>query len=75
MKSISVPAWEWYGWKPETITFPDSWDVHVQKMKGHDAKALKPKRDRGEDSNTPSAQCPSAKSPRENENVSSSSMT
>jgi len=43
MKPISVPAWEWYGWKPETLTFPDTWDVHVQKMKGHNAKALKPR--------------------------------
>ncbi len=42
MKSISVPAWEWYGWKPETITFPDSWEVSVQHMKGHAARALKP---------------------------------
>jgi len=43
MNPISVPAWEWYGWKPETLAFPDTWDVHVQKMKGHDAKTLKPK--------------------------------
>ncbi len=40
MKSISVPAWEWYGWKSENLSFPDSWDVNVQKMRGHDAKAL-----------------------------------
>jgi nickel-dependent lactate racemase len=43
MNPISVPAWEWYGWKPETLAFPDTWDIHVQKMKGHDAKALKPR--------------------------------
>ncbi|HIH89201.1 TPA: DUF2088 domain-containing protein, partial [Candidatus Bathyarchaeota archaeon] len=42
MKSVSVPAWEWYGWKPEALTFPDGWDVNVQNMKGHGAKALKP---------------------------------
>jgi lactate racemase len=43
MKSVNVPAWEWYGWKPETLTFPDGWDIHVQKMKGHDIQALKPR--------------------------------
>ena len=43
MKSISVPAWEWYGWKSEKLHFPDSWDVNIQKMRGHDAKALAPK--------------------------------
>jgi nickel-dependent lactate racemase len=43
MKSNSVPAWEWNDWKPETITFPESWDVHVQKMKGHNTKSLKPR--------------------------------
>jgi nickel-dependent lactate racemase len=42
MKSISVPAWEWYGWKSEKLSFPDGWDVNVQKMRGHDAKALTP---------------------------------
>ncbi|MCX6655603.1 MAG: hypothetical protein NTY03_10875, partial [Candidatus Bathyarchaeota archaeon] len=42
MKSISVPAWEWYGWKPEKLSFPDNWDVNIQKMKGHDAKTLTP---------------------------------
>ncbi len=40
MKSVSVPAWEWYGWKHETLTFPDGWDVNVQNMKGHGVKAL-----------------------------------
>jgi nickel-dependent lactate racemase len=43
MKSVIVPAWEWYGWKHERLYFPDGWDVSVQKMKGHDAKTLKPK--------------------------------
>jgi nickel-dependent lactate racemase len=43
MKSVSVPAWEWYGWKPEKLSFPDGWDVSVQKMRGHGAKALTPK--------------------------------
>ena len=42
MKYINVPAWEWYGWKPERLSFPEGWDVSVQKMKGHDAKVLKP---------------------------------
>jgi nickel-dependent lactate racemase len=42
MKSLKVPAWEWYGWKPETLTFPDDWEVHEQRMKGHDAPALEP---------------------------------
>jgi len=37
---ISVPAWEWYGWKPEGLTFPEGWTVHEQRMRGHDAPAL-----------------------------------
>jgi len=43
MKSLKVPAWEWYGWRPETLTFPDSWEVHEQRMNGHSARALNPK--------------------------------
>jgi len=43
MKSLKVPAWEWYGWRPEMLTFPDSWEVHEQRMKGHNARALGPK--------------------------------
>ena len=43
MKSLIVPAWEWYGWQPETLTFPDNWEVHEQKMKGHSAPALNAK--------------------------------
>ena len=40
MKSFKVPAWEFYGWEPETLNFPDGWSVHEQKMNGHDAKKL-----------------------------------
>jgi len=43
MRSSKVPAWEWYGWQPETLTFPDSWEVHEQRMKGHNARTLSPK--------------------------------
>ncbi|MDP2899495.1 MAG: lactate racemase domain-containing protein [Candidatus Bathyarchaeota archaeon] len=43
MKSVKVPAWEFYGWQPETLTFPEDWEVHEQRMKGHDTPALKPK--------------------------------
>jgi nickel-dependent lactate racemase len=43
MVSFKVPAWEWYGWQPETLTFPDSWEVHEQRMRGHGARALGPK--------------------------------
>ena len=42
MKSFKVPAWEWYGWKSETLTFPDDWDVNEQRMRGHNAPSLKP---------------------------------
>ena len=40
MRSLWVPAWEWYGWKPETLSFPDGWEVTEQRMTGHSAKAL-----------------------------------
>jgi len=40
MKMIKVPAWEWYGWKPETIAFPESWEVHEQRMRGYAKPAL-----------------------------------
>lgn len=43
MKSLKVPAWEWYGWRPESLSFPDGWEVHEQRMKGHSALALKSK--------------------------------
>ncbi len=39
---IKVPAWEWHGWKTEELEFPEGWDVHEQRMAGHDAKALTP---------------------------------
>jgi len=42
MKTLKVPAWEWYGWRPETLTFPDSWEIHEQRMNGHSARALDP---------------------------------
>jgi len=40
MKSIKVPAWEFYGWNPETLNFPDGWSIHEQKMNGHGIKRL-----------------------------------
>jgi nickel-dependent lactate racemase len=40
MTSYKVPAWEFYGWKPETLDFPDGWEVHEQRMKGHDTASL-----------------------------------
>ena len=40
MKSIKVPAWEFYGWNPETLNFPNGWSIHEQKMNGHDSKKL-----------------------------------
>lgn len=40
MKRLEVPAWEFYGWKPETLDFPDGWTVHEQRMKGHSAPKL-----------------------------------
>lgn len=40
MRKVSVPAWEFYGWSPETFNIPDEWEVHIQRMKGHEAKAL-----------------------------------
>jgi len=42
MKTLKVPAWEWYGWRPETLTFPDSWEIHEQRMNGHSARTLDP---------------------------------
>ena len=39
-KQVKIPAWEWYGWKQETLCFPSSWDVKIQKMEGHDKKKL-----------------------------------
>ena len=40
MQSYKVPAWEYYGWEPETLSFPDGWSIHMQKMNGHDARKL-----------------------------------
>jgi nickel-dependent lactate racemase len=37
---FEVPAWEWYGWKNEKLNFPDGWNIHEQRMKGHDARPL-----------------------------------
>ena len=38
--SVEVPAWEWYGWRMEKLRFPEGWSVHVQRMRGHGARAL-----------------------------------
>jgi len=40
MQSYKVPAWEFYGWKPETLSFPDGWSIHEQRMNGHNARKL-----------------------------------
>ena len=40
MSRFEVPAWEWYGWAREELEFPDGWNVHERRMKGHDAAAL-----------------------------------
>jgi len=37
---VRVPAWEWYGWRPEELEFPEGWTVHEQRMRGHDATPL-----------------------------------
>ena len=42
MKSIQVPAWEWYGENPERLHFPESWVIHEQRMNGHSTPALTP---------------------------------
>lgn len=42
MQTFKIPAWEWYGWRSETVTFPDGWNVHEQKMQGHGARSLEP---------------------------------
>jgi nickel-dependent lactate racemase len=42
MQTFKIPAWEWYGWRSETVTFPDGWNVHEQKMQGHGARSLTP---------------------------------
>ena len=38
--TVEVPAWEWYGWGKEELRFPEGWNVHVQRMRGHGAKPL-----------------------------------
>jgi nickel-dependent lactate racemase len=40
MQSIKVPAWEFYGWKPETLSFPDGWEINERRMKGHSSPKL-----------------------------------
>ena len=40
MKSFNVPAWEFYGWNPESLSCPDGWTVHEQRMNGHSAPRL-----------------------------------
>jgi nickel-dependent lactate racemase len=40
MQSFKVPAWEFYGWKPETISFPDNWNIYEQRMSGHNTPRL-----------------------------------
>ncbi len=40
MQYVKVPAWEFYGWEPETLGFPDGWKIHEQRMNGHDSPRL-----------------------------------
>ena len=40
MATYKIPAWEFYGWKYETLNFPNEWIVHEQRMKGHDNPML-----------------------------------
>ncbi|MCW4050270.1 MAG: lactate racemase domain-containing protein [Candidatus Bathyarchaeota archaeon] len=40
MNTFDVPAWEFYGWKPEKLGFPERWTVKEQKMIGHDSPKL-----------------------------------
>ena len=42
MQSYKVPAWEFYGWEPEELAFPDGWKVQERKMRGHSAPKLPP---------------------------------
>ena len=42
MQTYKVPAWEFYGWNPEKLAFPDGWKIHEQRMRGHDALKLSP---------------------------------
>ena len=37
---FEVPAWEWYGWEPETLEFPAGWTICEQRMNGHYANPL-----------------------------------
>ena len=43
MKNVKVPAWEFYGWQPEVLDFPEKWIIHEQKMNGHNAPMLSEK--------------------------------
>ena len=40
MTLIKVPAWEFYGWNPEALNFPEGWVVYEQRMNGHSAPRL-----------------------------------
>ncbi|MBD3171061.1 DUF2088 domain-containing protein [Candidatus Bathyarchaeota archaeon] len=40
MQYYKVPAWEFYGWTPETLGFTDGWTIHEQRMNGHSAEYL-----------------------------------
>jgi nickel-dependent lactate racemase len=39
-KTVTVSTAAWFGDAPLDLTFPDSWDVQVCRMAGHDAPAL-----------------------------------
>ena len=38
--NLDIPAWEWYNWNSEKLSFPDKWIVEERNMKGHDKPAL-----------------------------------
>ena len=40
MISVSHPTYAWHGDAYMQLSFPDSWDVVLREMKGHDATAL-----------------------------------
>ncbi len=42
MVNVKVPAWEWYGWRPEELYLPEDWTVRESRMAGHDARSLTP---------------------------------
>jgi nickel-dependent lactate racemase len=40
MQSMEIPAWEFFGWMPEKLSFPDNWEIIERRMKGHSSPVL-----------------------------------